>query len=441
MKKILFLLLLVPLVFGGWMISDRVTFDRNAWMADYDQLRAATEQSYANLKWSRTSKNVDLVALHQQTLRDIEAATSNSAARHALANFVAGFKDGHFHFESGPPRPIAAIAGLFERDSEAPEISMTMNGAEACSALGFGNSSHSLALEGPEVKSVNGRTFASGIITTPRGRKFGVIRIPLFQQREYAVACENAWQAFRSARGGDCDEDCQERFSIVAKQAVAQALADDARALARDAKDGVIIDLTGNGGGTEWAEYAAAALTATKLQQPGVAMIRGPHWQNRLKDDARAVALMDSLKVTCDMKAIWQDRNAQPSCWNVVALPDSLNDHEDLQPQRPYTGPLYILTDGNTASASEQFAATLVDNGAAKTIGTKTYGVGCGFTNGGNPVKLKNSGLTVWMPDCARMRRDGSNEFEGVKPDYAIDWKQDAVERTRQLVDILDRIQ
>ena len=440
MKKLILLLLMMPLLFGGWIISDRVTFDRAAWVADYDQLRAATEQSYANLKWSRTSKNVDLVALHQQTLRNLDNATSSSTARRALASFVAGFNDGHFYIESGPPRPVAAVASLFKRANKTPVISMTMSGEQACGTLGFSRSNHSLAVEGTTVQVAEGRTFASGIITTPRGRKFGIIRIPLFQQREYADACELAWERFRSARGGDCDEECQEWFSIVAKQAVAQALADDARALARDAKDGVIIDLTGTGGGTEWAEYAAAALTSKSLQPPGVAMIRGPHWQNALRDDPRAAALMDSLNVKCDVAAIWRDRNAQPACWSIVTLPDSLNDHEDLAPQRPYNGPLYIMMDRHTASASEQFAATLVDNGVAKTIGTKTLGVGCGFTNGGNPTKLQNSGLTIWMPDCARLRRDGSNEFEGITPDRAVDWDGNAAERTKQLVHTLDQI-
>ena len=440
MKKILLLLLIVPLIFGGWMITDRVAFDRDAWIADYDQLRSATEQSYANLKWSRSSKDVDLVALHEQTLRDLEAATSNSGARRALADFIAGFKDGHFRIESGPPRPVAAVASLFKRKQTEPRIEMTMSGAEVCGALGFSQSNHELAIEGDNVKSITDRIFASGIITTPRGRRFGVIRIPLFQQREYGSVCERAWELFRSAKGGDCDDECQERFSIVAKHAVAQALADDGRALARDARDGIVIDLTGNGGGTEWAEYAAAALTAKTLQPPGVAMIRGEHWQKQLSDDPKAAAIIDSLKVRCDVRAIWHNRAAQPACWNVVVLPDSLGEPEDLKAQRPYHGPLYIMTDANTASASEQFAATLVDNGVAKTIGAKTMGVGCGFTNGGNPVKLKNSGLTVWMPDCARLRKDGSNEFEGVKPDYPVDWDTDRGQKAKQLANVLDRI-
>jgi C-terminal processing protease CtpA/Prc len=98
------------------------------------------------------------------------------------------------------------------------------------------------------------------------------------------------------------------------------------------------------------------------------------------------------------------------------------------------------MTDQHTASASEQFAATLVDNGVARTIGTKTMGVGCGFTNGGNPVTLQHSKLVIWMPDCARLRQDGSNEFEGITPDYAVDWGSDSASKTQALLVALDQL-
>jgi C-terminal processing protease CtpA/Prc len=123
----------------------------------------------------------------------------------------------------------------------------------------------------------------------------------------------------------------------------------------------------------------------------------------------------------------------------VQALPNTLP-QEKLEFDRPYSSRLYIMTDPNTASASEEFAATLVDNGVAKTMGVKTMGVGCGFTDGGNPTKLKNSKLVIWMPDCARMRADGSNEFEGVKPDIAVDWGADQASKTTALLLSLDRL-
>jgi hypothetical protein len=461
MKKLAYLLVLVPVVAGGWLVRDRATFDRAAWHADYLQLRAATEQSYANLRWTRSAKKVDLVALNTQALTELAQAPSHSAARRALATFINGFHDGHFHLESGPPKPIAAILDRFARAAET-RIDFNMSGAAACTALGYQYKNHQLTIDG--ATSLPGTTFAAGTVTTPGGTRFGIIRIPLFKQYEYGSECERAWAAFRSARGGECDVACQDEFGGVAKHALAQALADDARALQRAGARGVIIDLTGNGGGTEWAEYAAAALSGKPLNPPAVAFIRGKHWQHsfssevsaldaRLKtitdESARALllkertnllAMIDSAQVACDLQALWQDQQAQPNCWNTVLATPSLLPHARFRFDRPYDGPLYIMTDRHTASASEQFAAMLQDNGVARTIGQQTMGVGCGFTNGGNPITLKHSGLVIWMPDCARVRRDGSNEFEGIKPDYLVDWGPDQATKTAALLSTLDKL-
>ena len=78
--------------------------------------------------------------------------------------------------------------------------------------------------------------------------------------------------------------------------------------------------------------------------------------------------------------------------------------------------------DGDTWSAAEYFAAILQDNGAATILGNVTGGAGCGYTNGGIPSTLKNSRAVVKMPDCVRLRKDGSNENVGVVPDVWIPW-------------------
>jgi hypothetical protein len=422
MKKILIMIVaVVAVVGGGWVTNDRVNFDRSAWLADYEQLRSSVESGYANLKWSRSSKKVDLVTLNATALQQLEQATSNSQARSALQTFAAGFGDGHFHLERNPPRPVAAVMGWFDRDG-AISIDLGLSAKDACSAFGFGAKSHELTVEGaqPLAKS----TFAAGTLAGANGRKYGVIRIPLFQQRDYGVICEKTWPQFQAGRTGSCDENCQNDFNVLVKHEVAQALADDARALQAAGAALVVIDLTGNGGGTEWAEFAAAALTPKTLTPPRVAVIR---------------AMSDSAKATsCDLRALWQDRAYEPGCWNVVL--SSSEPHQSRAYARPYDGPLYIMTDPHTASASEQFAATLQDNGVARTIGQQTMGVGCGFIDGGSPVTLKHSRIVVWMSNCARFRADGSNEFDGVKPDFAVEWGSDSASKTKVLLSVLDKL-
>lgn len=73
-------------------------------------------------------------------------------------------------------------------------------------------------------------------------------------------------------------------------------------------------------------------------------------------------------------------------------------------------------------SAREWFAAVLQDNRAATLVGEQTAGAGCGYTEGGIPLTLSHTGIAIAAPDCARYRRDGSNEIDGVRPDVALDW-------------------
>lgn len=346
-------------------------------------------------------------------------ATSNSAARRALEVFIAGFGDGHFHLERKPARPIAAVLGWFDRKSST-SIDFAMSADDVCRTLGFSRQSHELALDADPLSNA---TFAAGMLTAPSGRRFGVIRIPLFQQREYGDICERGWPQFQTGQTGACDELCQERFGVFIKHELAQALADDARALVANGAEAVVIDLTGNGGGTEWADLAAAALTPRQLVPPRVAVIR---------------AISDSVKVSCDVSGIWKDREFQPACWNVVSAASEA--HDDRLYVRPFDGRLYIMTDRHTASASEQFAATLRDNNVALTFGETTLGVGCGYINGGNPVTLRNSRLVAWMPNCVRFRADGTNEFEGVKPDFQADWGKDDKNRATELLRLLERM-
>ncbi len=62
----------------------------------------------------------------------------------------------------------------------------------------------------------------------------------------------------------------------------------------------------------------------------------------------------------------------------------------------------------------------LTDNHAATIVGSLTLGCGCGFTNGGIPTTLPRSGAHVHVPDCARLRADGSNEASGIVPDVLL---------------------
>jgi hypothetical protein len=434
-KKLIFALLAAPVLFGAFKVTDRVTFDQTQWVADFEQLKDEIENNYANLKWAGPAKHVDLAALNETTLAALQNAKSNSQARAALAEFIEGFKDNHFHIESGPPRPVAAVMNLWPESGQ-PRLNYRMKAGEVCEAFGFNQKKLFIQIDHPGLTESKTTEFAAGVLTLEDGRKFGFIRIPKFQQNDYGASCERAWQTFSTGRSGTCDQACQDEFYQVAKTEVAAQLAREANEIAKEATDGLIIDLTGNGGGTEWADDAAAALTPINLARPAGAFVRGEHWARQFQSDiesfkkekrdadlAIARSLQDSARATCDLSKIWTDGQRAATCWNVATLtPYSENHFAELKQPNPYAGKLYILVDQATASASEQFTAILQDNKAATVIGSATMGVGCGYTNGGIDIKLRNSGLAIRMPDCARMRADGSNEYEGVRPDIVVDW-------------------
>jgi C-terminal processing protease CtpA/Prc len=105
-----------------------------------------------------------------------------------------------------------------------------------------------------------------------------------------------------------------------------------------------------------------------------------------------------------------------------------------------HDGPLWVVVDEGTASASEGFVSTLQASGAATIVGGTTYGAGCGYVNGGIPLALEHAGLLVRMPNCVRYRADGANELEGIAPDVRA-WSPEEgwAARTRGLIEALRR--
>lgn len=83
--------------------------------------------------------------------------------------------------------------------------------------------------------------------------------------------------------------------------------------------------------------------------------------------------------------------------------------------------PMAVLTDGNTASASELFAQSLRDYGKAVIVGRQTYGKGVvqrTFT-------LSDGSLVVFTIARYYTKSGYCPEEQGVKPDVEISWTED----------------
>jgi carboxyl-terminal processing protease len=84
--------------------------------------------------------------------------------------------------------------------------------------------------------------------------------------------------------------------------------------------------------------------------------------------------------------------------------------------QNDYLGPLVVLVNGSSASASEIVSSSLQENGRAKIVGEKTYGKGVANA----PIALSNGGqVNVSFEEWLTPKRNSINK-RGVTPDYVV---------------------
>jgi C-terminal processing protease CtpA/Prc len=153
------------------------------------------------------------------------------------------------------------------------------------------------------------------------------------------------------------------------------------------------LDISGNGGGSEWSSEVAAMFAGGTLK--------------------RTAPRLAGAK--CDRSILWQGK---PAC-SIYAADAQI---EELAGKGVWTGPLAVLVDRRSASASEELVTWLKDNGRATIAGERTYGAGCGYVDGGSAIELKAAPLHIMVPNCSRYTRDGINEIEGIPPNVAMDW-------------------
>ena len=292
--------------------------------------------------------------------------------------------------------------------------------------------------------------FKFGILNDGKKRS-GIIRIHSFVPAQFPTICVEEWNSFRKIISGECDDDCQDTF--IHDHVENRLLSELAKTLERikaQKTRSLILDLTHNGGGTSWEEGAREMMTTKKMTCGQTGFIRHPHWvkhfemeiselqrkreKSRISAEklklAREIAkteqYRDEAKIKCNRDEVWLEENFKPSCSLVVKFPkEDCHVSDNYKYKRGiYNGPLFVLVDNGTASASEDIVARFKENRVAKIIGEKTLGAGCGYLNGGIPYKLSNSGLPVKIPNCVRFFGDGGNEVAGIEPDISLDMKK-----------------
>lgn len=464
----------LAIVAGGLLAWSGIRpYDPAPWLADFAQLKTALAAGYANLDWKVSRGEVRPYELARATDSAIRAAGSDREARQALQRFVGAFEDGHLHLRR--PHPILAwVEERVQTGFRRGPITGDMDGAAACGRLGFGadDSAPLLShLPGYTPLPAAANAFQAGTFPLAGGATGGVIRIALFSADAYRPACERAWESVRATLppGEPCDEACEDRIWAATHARMTDELEQRMQELEAAGARLVVVDVTGNGGGNEWVDLAARSLTRRTLRSPRAGFVRHPHWIPAFEEGlaaverdlertdvdslrravlaearARYAQALDEARTPCDVNAIWREPAPELPCrnigsaelyssgafgWLAPGTVAGLGSAELLfwpgmrGPARGNAAlPLVVLVDRRSASATEQFAAMLRDNDAARIVGERTYGAGCGFTRGGIVTTLENSGLVLRMPDCLRVRADGTNEVAGVEPDVAAGW-------------------
>lgn len=379
-RRIALAFLAMTVLVAGW---DVLTYDATEWQVDYARLKRDMARGYANLDWMVEHRKLDLPAIDRETTTAIDNAHSRVRAFLAIRLFVQRFKDPHLRlvFERGE-RPLADPLPLVTAASVAVAEQTTFVDRPAggsCGNAGYEEGRHAFVFPFeriPGFRSVGGGDFPTAMIGDT-----GVLRIAQLGEDQYLSACESVYRAGIGERALKLEVRKLQQSRL--RAAIAELQAQGASRL--------LVDITGNGGGTEWVREAIALMTDLPLD----------------RDAARLLA--DS----CDRSGIWR---GEPVC-PALAFPGK---PVRIQGLGAWRGPLLVLVDRGTGSAAEDFVAWLKINGVATVLGETTAGAGGGYVNGGTRTRLRATPFSVRMPNCARFLADGTNEIEGIAPGISL---------------------
>jgi hypothetical protein len=443
------------------LVAQAQGFSRADWMADFEQLQRLLATNYPNLEW-HARRGVDLAGNVARARAALERAQSVEEAHGIFERFLLRLGDAHLsiEWEANPPDPAD--------DATLPD----------CVRFGFRDDADTRAvasrLDGYVDISPKGGTIGAGFVTV-EGRQVGVLRVPSFVPSR--AQCEE----FLRARPTTVKESAElaryeDAIGTGASRLWLAEVEERLRQLGARRPALLLVDVAGNGGGKQLAITLARMLGGDAVRAPALALVREPVRAQEIADRAQRLATTtrkaprverDFLAATlaplraaaraahepCDLTPLW--RGATVACTNLVTGPffaGGLVEHEipdrwlgkpwaaELSATaeygahpRAWNGAVVVLVDEASASATELFAAMLQDARAALVIGAPTLGAGCGWTMGQYESSrlLDRSRARVMIPDCARLRADGSNEIDGIQPDLLIGFRRADTPRQR----------
>ncbi|HEY5798771.1 MAG TPA: S41 family peptidase, partial [Burkholderiaceae bacterium] len=364
LKKLRYLLATLLALLVLLAAIDVFTYDRDAWRRDYTQLKRGMAQGYANLDWIASQRQLDLPALDRATIAKLDNSVSHVQGFFAIRGFVRTFNDPHLRLAWGkrPAQSVTLSTWHLDKEEDSPEPAEPP--VASCKDAGYEDGKHAFVLpvaDLPGWREQSAGPFAAGVVGTT-----GILRIAQLGEDRYLTQCESVFTPGLTSS----------QLKLKVRAALQRELEARLRELKAAGVVRLVVDVTGNGGGTEWVDEVIALFTDRTLTRSAV----------------RAVA------PACDRSGIWRGEKVCPAL-----IPSGVD--QVLQGRGVWTGPLLVLADRRTGSAAEDFVVWLKENNVATVLGERTAGAGCGYVNGGHVSVLQASRFDVKMPNCARYLR------------------------------------
>ena len=350
-------------------------FDRSAWKADFERVKVGLAQGYANLDWQVDRRTFNLARADAQIGAMLDKAQSDVEAALVFAKLIDAFDDPHLQLQVGPP---PSSAGLLPRQSNADGPT---EARPECGEAHYADGKAATRL--PYVKAAGWKPLSDGPFVAGQIGDIGIVRIPAFGEDRYLSACKIVAKPGMDSRA----------LQLATRAELNRQLTTLIGTLGQRGVRKLVVDVSGNGGGSEWSSEVAAMFASGTLKRQAPRRV-GP---------------------ACDRSAVWKGERPCPIYAGAAET-------ETMAGTGIWTGPLAILTDRRSASATEEFVTWLKDNGRAVIAGERTFGAGCGYIDGGSAIALKAANLHIMMPNCSRYTGAGINEIEGIAPDVTVDW-------------------
>src|SRR5262249_16591126 len=222
-------------------LADESKFDVNPWIEDLHEMRNVMSEKYANFEWVVFERHVNLADLFDETEGRLRAAVSDEEAKAIIDRSLRSIGDGHLRvrWATAPAAVPASSPGQSDVCS-APRYDAIMRGR----ALGPYIAGYSPLPDdvAPE--------FPAGLISSGK-RKIGVIRIGLFAPQGYPELCASIRDRLAIAQHSQCDGQCADRVESAEYGVMSRDLALRVEELKRLGVTVLLVDISGNGGGSE----------------------------------------------------------------------------------------------------------------------------------------------------------------------------------------------